>query len=72
VATVAENLSTALDNLTAAYAAAVVSPKPSYSEGGRSVSWTEYLESLTRQIQTIKTLLGQAAPIEVVTRIIPR
>ncbi len=72
MATAAENLSAALISLTAAYAAAVASPKPSYTENGRTVSWTEFLESLSRQIEQIKKMLGQAQPIEVVTRMTPR
>lgn len=72
MATPAENLQTAYESLTAAYAAACADPKPSYSDGTRSVSHTEYLAGLSARIAEIGKLITQASPVEIVTQVRPR
>ena len=58
---------TALTNLETALLAATVSPKPSYSIDGQSVSWAEYLKMLMDGIEYMNKLIGQADPVEIRT-----
>ncbi len=71
MATPAQNLQTAYDNLCAAYASATANPKPTYSEGGRSISWESYLRMLGDQIDAMGKRLATATPTEVVTLVRP-
>lgn len=52
--TVAETLAAAYATLATKYAAAAASAAPSYSIDGQSVNRTEYMESLMRQMQSLK------------------
>ena len=61
MATRAQNLQTALDNIAARLAEITASPKPSYSIDGESVSWTEYFSALMAQQSALRTELAQAS-----------
>lgn len=45
-----QNLDTAIANCAAQLADATANPKPSYTAGGRTFNWTEYLKFLTDSI----------------------
>jgi hypothetical protein len=60
----AEQLRAALDALVTAYLTACQSPKPSYSIGGQSVSWTEYLRMLLDGIKGTAEALAYLEPFE--------
>lgn len=67
---------TALDNLNAAYANVAqqiadvtANPQPSYSENGRSVSWSEYLALLIdKQKALLQAIQLAGGPFEIVSR----
>lgn len=69
--TVTERLETIRDNLLTAIEDATANPKPSYSNGPRSVSWTEYMDGLQRQLESIEARLSRSEPIEVITTVHP-
>lgn len=71
MATVAERLETIRDNLLTAITEATANPKPSYSNGPRSVSWTEYMNGLMQQLQSVEERLARAEPVEVITQVHP-
>lgn len=64
MATYADNLATIRDNYAAALAADSVSPQPSYSIDGKSVSRNEWRDSLLRQIKELNELILLASPYE--------
>lgn len=65
MATAKENLQTAYDNCCAALAALYNDPKPSYSVGGRSYSWNELRESLTKdQYALLQAIQAADGPFE--------
>lgn len=69
MATRADNLQTALDNIAARLADVTANPKPSYSVDGESVSWTEYFNALTQQQLALEQALQRAnGPFEVRSR----
>lgn len=72
MATPAQNLQTAYEGLCAAYATACANPKPTYTDGSRTVSHNEYLAGLSARIKEMGELLSQAAPVEIVTQVRPR
>jgi hypothetical protein len=37
-------------------------PKPSYSIDGQSVSWSDYVAMLTKQVETLNELINQESP----------
>lgn len=51
-----------LDRATDNLAAIMASPKPSYNIDGQQVSWTEYHDMLTRQIQWANDELRSEGP----------
>lgn len=53
-----EQLQAALASLLNAYAAAVANPQPSYSVEGQSVSYSDYLTSLTSNIKATQELIA--------------
>lgn len=53
----ADALSAELATQSAALAAAIANPKPSYSVGGRSVQWTEYRAQFVAQIRDLTAQL---------------
>jgi hypothetical protein len=67
---------TPLDNLNAAYvnvaqliADVTVNPQPSYSENGRSVSWSEYLAMLIdKQKALLQAIQMAGGPFEIPQR----
>lgn len=53
-----EQLQAALASLLNAYTAAVANPQPSYSVEGQSVSYSDYLTSLTSNIKATQELIA--------------
>jgi hypothetical protein len=65
----AQNLTAALDNIARQLADMTASPKPSYSVGDRSVSWTEHFNSLLDQQEALEVALQRCdGPFEVRTQ----
>lgn len=68
MATEAENIRTALDNVARQLAEMTVDPKPSYSENGRSVSWGEHFNNLmTAQEKLLLALRKAEGPFTIFT-----
>lgn len=67
----ADDLVTIRTNLVTAIAAMMSSPKPSYSNGERSVSWAEYRRQLMSELEQINKLIAQSDPTEIVTLVRP-
>lgn len=65
--TLAENLQAAKTNYAAQLADISANPKPSYSVGGRSFSWTEYQRFLIEQMSAIDIQLATDSTSEVYT-----
>lgn len=66
MATRAENLQTALDNVTARIAEMTVAPKPNYSIDGRSYSWESLFNSLLASQEKLRQELQNVdGPFEV-------
>lgn len=66
MATRAENLQTALDNIAARLAEMTVNPKPDYSVDGESYSWAGLFQMLTAQQTELEKALQRASgPFEV-------
>jgi len=69
MATAAENFLTTYNNVAARLAEITASPKPSYTENGRTFNWTEYQRFLVDQMTTLKELLVSAeGPYELESR----
>lgn len=69
MATYAENLTTARDQMAAQLASITASPKPTYSENGRTMSWVEYQKFLLDGLKEIEARIQSAAgPWEVQSR----
>lgn len=65
--TAAENLQTAIDNLTAALATESANPQPSYSINGQSVDWNGYRAAILKQIRDMHELADDLnGPFDVV------
>lgn len=67
--TPAENVGAAIENIAAQIREITSNPKPDYSVNGQSVSWSSYLDMLTRQLgalQQAQQNLG--GPFQRVTR----
>jgi hypothetical protein len=60
VATEAENIQTAIDNVAQQLADLTRNPKPSYSENGRSVSWGEHFNNLLAAQKQLREELQRA------------
>ncbi len=67
MATVAENLDTAIANVAIVLASITASPKPTYTVGDKNVSWTEYLTALTNQLHVLRVARQEADGAFVVT-----
>lgn len=65
MATYAENLVTARDNLAAKIAAISADPKPTYTDGTRTVSWETYYRMLSDQLKAMNELIAAATPDEI-------
>lgn len=59
------SLATQRSNLLAALTADSVSPQPSYSVGGQSVSRAEWRESLLRQVAELNKMAQILNPVEI-------
>lgn len=70
MATVAENLATTIAGYAAALAADSVSPQPSYTLDGKSVSRNEWREGLQRMIAELTQLGNGYTPYIVSTRMV--
>jgi hypothetical protein len=55
-------------NTLAQIAAVSAERKPTYTDGGQSFSWTQYLEHLQRRVEWCNQQLAAAEPFEVETR----
>lgn len=66
MATARENLRTARDNVALLIKQITENPKPNYSIDGKSVSWADYLRTLTEQFKTLEALAN--GPYEVRSR----
>lgn len=55
-------------NTLAQMAAVSAQRKPSYSEGGQSFAWTEYLEHLQRRVDWCNQQLAAEEPTEIATQ----
>lgn len=66
MATRAQNLDTAIDNLAAKIAEATANPKPNYSLDGESYSWESWLAMLMNQMEVLEKARQRAdGPFEV-------
>ena len=66
MATRADNINAALDNIAARLAEMTVAPKPNYSIDGRSYSWQSLFDSLIANQEKLQLALQQAdGPFEV-------
>lgn len=71
MATVAERLEGIRDNLLSRIESITASDQPSYTDGNRSVSKSEYLDMLLRNLEVINTQIARATPCEVQTFVHP-
>jgi len=60
MATILQNLNTALESLSAKYAAAAAAATPNYSIDGQSVDRVSYMESLLKQMQSVREQIAIA------------
>ncbi|AMV25432.1 hypothetical protein VT84_13605 [Gemmata sp. SH-PL17] len=70
MATVAENLQTAIANVASKLATESANPQPSYSLDGKSFSWNEYRESLVRQLEALQKAVNAVSPYIVQTKMV--
>ncbi len=70
MATVAENIAVAIAGYAVALAADSVSPQPSYSLDGKSVSRNEWREGLTKLITELSKIANAQAPYVVSTKMV--
>lgn len=69
MATRAENLTTALNNVAVLIRDLTADPKPDYSVDGKSYSWSSYLSMLLSQQKALEDALARATgPYEVSNR----
>ena len=68
--TVADNLNTTIAGYAAALAADSVSPQPSYTLDGKSVSRNEWREGLQRLITALQQTVNQQAPYVISTKMV--
>lgn len=67
--TAVQNLQTAYDQMAARLVEMTANPKPSYTEQGRSRSWTEYQKFLLDGMKLLREQMIQAGgPYAIVTR----
>lgn len=64
-----DDLATARDNFAAKLAEISVSPKPSYSIDGQSVSWTDYYRFLSDQVDKLNEQIAAGQPFEIEHRV---
>jgi len=69
MATVLQNLQTALANVAANLAAITANPQPDYSIGGKSYSWAAYFNTLVSQQESLNRAIAVAGgPVEAATQ----
>jgi hypothetical protein len=69
MATLAQNLATAREQIAARIVDITATPKPDYSIDGESISWGAYLTQLTQQLEALdKAIQRSDGPFEVRTR----
>ena len=61
MATEAENIQTALENVAQQLADLTADPKPSYSENGRSISWGEHMNNLLTLQEKLRAQLVKSS-----------
>ncbi len=71
MATAVQNIDTAIANCAAQLADVTANPKPTYTAGGRTFNWTEYLKFLTDSMMALQ-VAKQAAGGPFVVRSIGR
>lgn len=71
MATIAENLQTARENIAAKLAEISADPKPTYTDGSRTVSWESFFKMLTDQMEALDKRLAASQPVEVITTVRP-
>ncbi len=59
-----DDLTTARDQAASLIKDITASPKPSYSVDGQTVSWTQYLAELTKQVKDLNYLITAGKPYE--------
>lgn len=64
----ADDLATIRENLVARIASVTASNQPTYTDGSRTVDKAGYLRELFAQLENINRLMGESAPVEIVTR----
>jgi hypothetical protein len=65
MATEAENLQTAIDQVCAKIVAVTANPRPSYGIDGQSISWGEYYSGLVKLREDLKlALINAQGPFE--------
>jgi hypothetical protein len=69
MATAAQNLQTAVDNISAKIAEVSANPKPNYSIDGQSVSHADYFRMLTEQYGVLNELIAAGTPFEITTEV---
>jgi len=70
--TPAENIGAAIENIASQIRDITANPKPDYSVNGQSVSWSSYLDMLTRQLDALqKAQQNLAGPYQRITRMRP-
>ena len=68
---VATDLDTTLEQLADQIKDLTVSPKPTYTIAGRSISWGEHFNNLMTAMEKVRVLRQQAdGPFEVRTRVV--
>ena len=63
-----DDLRTARDQMAARLKDITVSPKPSYSIDGQSISWGDYIAQLTDGLARLDGLISGGEPFEVVSQ----
>ena len=64
----ADDIATIKTNTLAQMAQVSAERKPTYSEGGQTFQWTEYLEHLQRRVEWCDAQLAAEAPFEFPTQ----
>ena len=67
MATYAENLTTARDQIAANLVSMTASPKPTYSIDGESYSWGELFQLYTNQLSVLNAAIDAGDPAEVIS-----
>lgn len=65
MATPAENLQTAYENICKIIADITASPKPNYNIDGQQIAWGDYLKMLLEQQKNLLAALNGANPYEI-------